>query len=252
MRFVPVRSIDNQAVLMHHKVREMLVAQRTQLINALRGHLAEIGIISAQGPATARALAALVAERHDMIPERVRSALMPLVRQLSALDEETASSDPGDLQGLPAARRLMSVPGIGPITASAIVASVQDVFAFSGAREFAAFLGLTPRQNSSGARSDWVASRRWATVICASCSSSARMGAPPSQEAQRRVAYLGRPADGNKALQAGRRSHRQQACPHRLRSPARRNAVRRRRSLIHHRIPQRSLRITIEGAHDVM
>ena len=155
MRFVPVRSIDNQAVLMHHKVREMLVAQRTQLINALRGHLAEIGIINAQGPGNARALAALVAEHHDIIPERVRSALMPFVRQLSVLDDEIAASDRA-IQAIskadPVARRLMSVPGIGPITASAIVASVQDVSTFSGAREFAAFLGLTPRQNSSGGK----------------------------------------------------------------------------------------------------
>lgn len=65
MRFVPVRSVENQAVLMHHKVRELLVAQRTQLLNALRSHLAEIGIIAAQGPNNARALAVLIVEGND-------------------------------------------------------------------------------------------------------------------------------------------------------------------------------------------
>ena len=71
MRFVFVRSVENQAVLMH-KARELLVAQRTQVLNALRGHLAEIGIITAQGPNNARALATLVADSHDMIPTSVR------------------------------------------------------------------------------------------------------------------------------------------------------------------------------------
>ena len=155
MRFVPIRSVGNQAVLMYHKVRELLVAQRTQLINALRGHLAEIGIITAQGPTNARALAVLVVEGHDTIPTCVRSALLPLVRQLNLLDEEIALSDRA-IQAVakadPTARRLMSVPGIGPITASAMAASVQDVSVFSGPREFAAFLGLTPRQNSSGGK----------------------------------------------------------------------------------------------------
>nr|WP_292227534.1 transposase [Mesorhizobium sp.] len=68
MRFVPVRSVENQAALMHHKVRELLVAQRTQLLNALRSHLAEIGIIAAQGPNNARALAVLIMESNDMTP----------------------------------------------------------------------------------------------------------------------------------------------------------------------------------------
>ena len=155
MRFVPVRSVENQAVLMHHKVSELLVGQRTQLLNALRSHLAEIGIIAAQGPNNARALAVLIMEGHDDIPICVRAALRPLVRQLNLLDEEIAQGD-RTLQGLatadPTARRLMSIPGIGPVTASAIAASVSDVSAFSGPREFAAFLGLVPRQNSSGGK----------------------------------------------------------------------------------------------------
>jgi transposase len=93
MRFVPVRSVGNQAALMHHKVRELLVGQRTQLLNALRSHLAEIGIIAAQGPNNARALATLVIEGNDIIPATVRSALLPLVRQLSELDAEIYRAD---------------------------------------------------------------------------------------------------------------------------------------------------------------
>ena len=155
MRFVSIRSIDNQAVLMHHKVREILVSQRTQLLNALRGHLAEVGVIAAQGANGAYALAAAILEGDSSIPLCVRNALAPIVRQLQTLNDEIAASDRA-IMGLAktneTARRLMSVPGIGPITASAIAASVQDVGAFSGPREFAAFLGLTPRQNSSGGK----------------------------------------------------------------------------------------------------
>ena len=132
MRFVPVRSIENQAALMHHKVRDLLVAQRTQILNALRSHLAEIGIIAAQGPNNARALAVLGAEGNQMIPSIVRSALLPLVRRLNELDHEIRQSDQA-IQALAKAderaRRLMTVPGIGPITASALAASIQDISA---------------------------------------------------------------------------------------------------------------------------
>lgn len=155
MRFVPVRSIENQAVLMHHKARELVVAQRTQLLNALRSHLAEVGIIAAQGPSNARALAALVADGSDIVPAGVRAALMPLVRHLRLLDEEIAQSGKAIraiVEADATARRLTTIPGIGPITASAMAASVQDVSVFSGPREFAAFLGLAPRQNSSGGK----------------------------------------------------------------------------------------------------
>ena len=82
MRFVKLRSVENQAVLMHHKVREMLVGQRTQILNGLRGHLGEIGIIAAQGPTHAHALANLLRRGDASIPEAVATALLPLVAQL--------------------------------------------------------------------------------------------------------------------------------------------------------------------------
>jgi transposase len=156
MRFVGVRTLENQAALMHHKARGMLVAQHTQLINALRGHLAEIGVIAAQGFKGAREMARVIlAEGDETIPACVRAALVPLVRQLRALDQEIARGDrtiAAMARDDEMARRLMTIPGLGPVTASAMAASVQDVSAFSGPREFAAFLGLTPKQNSSGGK----------------------------------------------------------------------------------------------------
>jgi transposase len=145
---------------MCHKVRELLVSQRTQLVNALRGHLAEVGVIAAQGPNGAYALAAAILEGDSSIPLCVRDALAPVVRQLRTLDDEIAVSDRAIMELAKrdrAARRLMSVPGIGPVTASAIAATVQDVGVFSGPREFAAFLGLAEtellwRERASRAR----------------------------------------------------------------------------------------------------
>jgi transposase len=160
MRFVKVRSIANQAVLMRHKVREMLVGQRTQLLNGLRGHLGELGVIAAQGPNKARALGEAISDGEvvpDMpdIPPCVRDALKPLADQITVLDGTIAALD-SEIRALakadPVAERLMTIPGIGPVTASAITATVQEPSAFKGPREFAAFLGLTPRQSSSGGK----------------------------------------------------------------------------------------------------
>jgi len=155
MRFVMLRSIENQAMLMHHKVRETLVRQRTQILNSLRGHLAEIGVIAAQGPRNARALAGLLREGDPSIPSQVASALQPLVQQLGHLEEEIAHCD-AEITRLaktdPVSTKLMSIPGIGPVTASAIAGSIGDPSTFTGPRQFAAFLGLVPRQNSSGSK----------------------------------------------------------------------------------------------------
>jgi len=155
LRFVKVRSIANQAVLMRHKAREMLVGQRTQLLNGLRGHLAEMGVIAAQGTGNMRALGALIHEGDPTIPDAVRASLMPLVDQIAHLDEAIKAIDAdiaAQAKADPVANRLMSIPGIGPVTASALVATVEDPSSFSGPREFAAFLGLVPRQHSSGGK----------------------------------------------------------------------------------------------------
>ncbi len=160
MRFVAVREVENQAALMHHRTRELLAGNRTRMLNALRGHLAEIGVVAPQGAQHAYGLKRLLTAGHDdsgeiVVPDSVRKALAPLAQQIDAIDDEIAAIDDqikARVKADDTARRLMTIPGIGPITASAIVATVQDASAFASGREFAAFLGLTPRQNSSGGK----------------------------------------------------------------------------------------------------
>lgn len=157
MRFVAVRSVENQAQLMRHRARELLAGNRTRMLNALRGHLAEIGIVAAQGVQHAYALKRLLADSVDamVVPDAVRKALAPLVHQIDAIDAEIAAIDQEiktQVKADDTARRLMTIPGIGPLTAAAIVATVPDTSAFASGREFAAFLGLTPRQNATGGK----------------------------------------------------------------------------------------------------
>ena len=159
-RFVALRSIDNQAAVMRHRVREQLVGQRTALLNALRGHLSEIGVVAAQGAQHAYRLKRMLADGADengeiVVPERVRVALEPLAAQIDALDQAIAAIDDKLIETVKAdekARRLMTIPGVGPVIATAIVATVGEVASFASGREFAAFLGLTPRQRSSGGK----------------------------------------------------------------------------------------------------
>jgi len=159
-RFVPVRSVENQAALMRHRARELMVGQRTAALNALRGHLSEIGVVAAQGVQNAYALKEMAVEGFDengeiVVPDCVRLALAPLVRQIGALDEAIEAID-RELEASAktdgAARRLMTIPGVGPVTATALLATIQDFAAFSSGREFAAFVGLTPREHSSGGK----------------------------------------------------------------------------------------------------
>ena len=159
-RFVALRSIDNQAAVMRHRVREQLVGQRTALLNALRGHLSEIGLVAAQGAQHAYRLKRMLADGADengeiVIPERVRVVLAPLAAQIDSLDQAIAAIDDELIETVKAdekARRLMTIPGVGPVIATAVVATVGEVASFASGREFAAFLGLTPRQHSSGGK----------------------------------------------------------------------------------------------------
>jgi transposase len=160
MRFVAVRSVENQAELMRHRARELLAGNRTRMLNALRGNLAEIGVVAAQGAQHAYGLKRLLADGFDdngevVVPDCVRQALAPLVHQIDAIDEEIAAIDKEIAALVKAdetARRLTTIPGVGPVTASAIVATVQDASAFVNGRDFAASLGLTPRQRSTGGK----------------------------------------------------------------------------------------------------
>jgi transposase len=155
MRFVAVKTVEQQAVLMLHKIRDLLVRQRTMLINALRGHLAEYGVVEAKGPGGVSLLVAMLHESQASLPPLARSALHGLASQLRMLGEEIERLERQILAWHRAdviSRRLATIPGIGPITASAIAATVPDVSLFRSGRQFAAWLGLTPRAHSSGGR----------------------------------------------------------------------------------------------------
>lgn len=155
MRFVAVKTPEQQAVLMLHKTRDLLVQQRTGLINALRAHLAEYGIISSKGPGGVTALVKVVHEAQDQLPAHARSALHTIAAQLRASASEINRLEAQILawhRTDDASRRLATIPGIGPITASAIAAAVPDATMFRSGRQFAAWLGLTPRPQSSGGK----------------------------------------------------------------------------------------------------
>jgi transposase len=153
MRFVPVKTIDQQAVLALHRCRDLLIRQRTQLINALRAHLAELGMVAATGKAGVDHVVAIVTS--TQLPEPMRQALKALVKQLAALQEqigELERSIHAQHRASDRSRRLETIPGIGVIGATAIAATITDPSAFKSGRELAAWIGLVPRQNSTGGK----------------------------------------------------------------------------------------------------
>lgn len=155
MRFVAVKSMDQQAILMLHKVRDLLVRQRTMLINALRGHLAEFGVVTARGPAGVKAAIVELHAMQDSLPPLARMAFHRLIGRLESIGDEIRKVEREIVAWCrhnDASRRLMTIPGIGPITASAIAAAVPDASLFRSGRQFAAWLGLTPRAHSSGGK----------------------------------------------------------------------------------------------------
>jgi transposase len=154
MRSVPVKTEAQQAVLIMHRSRELLVRQRTQVVNALRGHLAEFGVVEPQGIWHVGRLRARI-EDESTVPEPGRTALGILVGQLEQLDRRIAQVEAEILawhRANPVSQRLAKIPGIGPLIASALVATVPDPSVFRSGREFAAWLGLTPRQRSTGGK----------------------------------------------------------------------------------------------------
>jgi transposase len=157
MRFVGIKTVEQQGVLILHRVRDLLVRQRTMLINAVRAHLAELGMVAAKGPAGVTALTAKVQDltASQAWPVPMIAALQSLVGQLCQLGREIDRLDErlrARHRACERSRRRASIPGIGPITASAIAATVPDARVFGSGRQFAAWLGLTPRANSSGGR----------------------------------------------------------------------------------------------------
>lgn len=152
IRPVPVKTVDQQAVLGLHRTRELLVRQRTEAGNALRSLFAEMGVVAAQGREGFRQLLERTREP-EALPPMLLSAATALAQQWQSLDEQVRHLE-GEIvrwcRADPQARRLTTIPGIGPITASALSASIGDARTFATGRHLAAWLGLTPREHSSG------------------------------------------------------------------------------------------------------
>jgi transposase len=157
MRFVPVKSAQQQATLMLHRVRDQLIGQRTATINAIRGHMAEFGMVAAQRQAGMRQLLAVIGEVEDgRLPPLAQEMLQMLATHLRDLESKLAGLD-RRLVALtrtdPVCRMLSEVPGVGPVIATGVAATVPDPRAFRSGRHLAAWLGLVPRQHASGGKS---------------------------------------------------------------------------------------------------
>jgi transposase len=154
MRFVAVKTEEQQASAMVFRGRDLLVGQRTQIINALRGHMAEHGWVAPKGPSHIVRLADLL-EDPDALPAAARPVLAAMLEMLAELDRRIAMLDREIARRAredETARRLMTIPGIGPITATALAALAPPPESFAKGRDFAAWLGLVPRQYSSGGK----------------------------------------------------------------------------------------------------
>ncbi len=156
MHFVPVKSVDQQAVLLLHRSRELLISQRTQLGNSIRSQLAEFGVFLRLGSWTLpRQIAELQHQESEHVPAMVRSLVELLLEQWRQVQERILHLERQIDQWHRASeqsKRLADIPGIGPITASAMLATVGDIRAFRSARHFAAWLGLVPKQHSTGGK----------------------------------------------------------------------------------------------------
>lgn len=155
MRFVAVKSEEQQAAAMTYRTRDLLVRQRTQTINALRAHLAEQGIVAPVGTAHVGRLATVVDGEDGALPVGVRDLARLLLDQIADLSGKIAGLDVELRRCAGAndtARRLTTIPGVGPITAAAITTFAPPMETFSKGRDFAAWVGLTPRQHSSGGK----------------------------------------------------------------------------------------------------
>ena len=150
-----VKSGAAQAAAVVFRTRDLLVRQRTQAINALRGHLAEFGVVAAKGPAHVDRLIAALDDPASELPEAARAVLRVLVEELSVLDRRVSELDHEIARRAREdadARRLMTIPGIGAVTAVALLSLAPPAGSFRRGRDFAAWLGLTPLQQSSGGK----------------------------------------------------------------------------------------------------
>ena len=156
MRFVPVKSPEQQSIMVLHKTRQMVMRQRTKLANTIRAHMAEIGIVAPIGRKGLELLLRIISQDEDgRLPEASRSCLRMLADQFSMVKAHILELDRAivaDVRRNESAKRLMAIPGVGPLLASAMVAAVPDPAMFRSGRNLAAWIGLVPRQNSSGGK----------------------------------------------------------------------------------------------------
>jgi transposase len=156
MRFVEIKTPEQQAALMLHRTRHLFVRQRTTLINAMRAHLAEFGIVAGVGRLGVERLVQVIEDgEDDRVPPMARECLMALRAQLDLVKHQVLDADRRILawhRASEVSQRLDDIPGVGPLIATALVASVPDPHAFKSGRDLAAWIGLTPRQNSTGGK----------------------------------------------------------------------------------------------------
>jgi transposase len=156
MRFVEIKTREQQGTLVLHRVRLMLMRQRVQLSNAIRGHMAEYGLVAPVGRNGLQRLIAILGNPDDeRVPAVARASLAPLVCQFGLVNDQVLENDRrvrSSARSTELGCRLMEVPGVGPVLASAMVATVPDPTAFKSGRALAAWIGLVPRQNSSGGK----------------------------------------------------------------------------------------------------
>jgi transposase len=156
MRFAEVKTAEQQSVLVLHRTRTMLIKHRTRMANTIRAHLAEFGITESIGRiGLSRLIDIIVSGEDDRITDVTRRALMCLVDQYGLLQDQILELDRQVMawhRSNEASKRLATIPGIGPLAASALVASVGDASSFKNGRSFAAFIGLVPKQSSSGGK----------------------------------------------------------------------------------------------------
>jgi transposase len=156
MRFVAVKNEQQQSLLMLHRIRDRLIGERTGTINAIRGHMAEFGLVAAQRDAGLKVLVTIIADGDDArLPTLARQLLVLQVEHLRQVEAQIAVLDGRLVRQAredEASRRLIEVPGIGPVIATAMVATVGDARLFATGRSFAAWLGLTPRQHATGGK----------------------------------------------------------------------------------------------------
>jgi transposase len=155
MRFVEVKSPEQQSVMVLHRVRQTLMRQRILLSNTIRAHMAEFGLVAAIGREGLLGLIQLIEARDPRVPEEARTCLEFLVAQLRLVNLQVLETDRKirtSARSTEVGRRLMTIPGVGPVLASALVATVAEPKAFKSGPNLAAWIGLVPKQNSSGGK----------------------------------------------------------------------------------------------------